>query len=49
MLKSGFAALVSLLQGSAQRKVFSVPRVFPAFNTKEKAVVRKGLAQGMLS
>jgi len=28
--------------------VFSVPRAFPAFTTKEKAVVRKGLAQGML-
>jgi hypothetical protein len=49
MLKSGFAALVSLLETSSQRKVFSVPRMFPAFNTKEKAVVRKGLAQGMLT
>ncbi len=49
MLKSGFVALVSLLQTSSQRKVFSVPRVVPAFHTKEKAVVRKGLAQGMLT
>jgi hypothetical protein len=46
MLKSGLVALVSLLQSSSLTKVFSVPRVFPAFNTKEKAVV-KGLAQGM--